>query len=62
VRVLVKERWLTEHAQWRADLPGRESAFQVEEGKGRKVRVQYRKRGSKSASEQTLYNRVKPKW
>jgi hypothetical protein len=61
VRVLVKERWLTEDAQWRADLPGRESAFTVEEGEGRKVGVQYRKRGRKSASEQTLYNRVKPK-
>lgn len=48
MRVLVRERWFTELAQCRADLPERDS---VSGGEG----------GSKSANEQPLHNRVEPR-
>lgn len=54
MRVLVRERWFTEQAQCRADLPERDrvSGGKVKGGK---------KGGSKSANEQPLHNRAEPK-
>ncbi len=54
MRVLVRERWFTEHAQCRADLPERDSVSGGE--------VRGKKGGSKSANEQPLHNRVEPRW
>ena len=56
MRVLVSERWFTEDAQCRADLPERDSSVSGGEVRGKK------KGGSKSANEQPLHNRVEPRW
>lgn len=53
MRVLARERWFTEHAQCRADLPERDG---VSEGE---VRGTERR---ESASGQPLHNRVEPRW
>lgn len=53
--VLVRERWFTEDAQCRADLPERDSSVSGGEVRGKKG-------GSKSANEQPLHNRVEPRW
>lgn len=53
MRVLVRERWFTELAQCRADLPERDSVSGGE--------VKGKRGGSKSANEQPLHNRVEPK-
>lgn len=56
MRVRARERWFTEHAQCRADLPGRNRMSGG--GEGERWGRGSKKGGSKSANEQPLHNRV----